>query len=129
MKLKIKKKNHPKRVSRLKNKIRIRKKIVGTAERPRVTFFKSLKHIYSQVIDDSSGHTLVSYSSLEELKKTKPNQKKMKMTELSEKIGQNIAKKSLSKNINRVVFDRSGYKYHGKVKFFVEALRKEGLNC
>lgn len=125
MKLKIKKKTHPKRHSRLRNKLRIRKRITGTAKRPRLTFFKSLNHVYSQLIDDSLGHTLVASSSLEFKKK---ETQKMTMKELSKQLGADIAKKSISKNIKFVVFDRSGYKYHGKVQSFVEAARKGGLH-
>lgn len=117
---------------KIKNKERvrrhssIRKKIFGTSERPRLCVFRSLKHIYAQVIDDSSGKTLVSASSLE--KKIGEECKEVKgKTEVAKIVGTAIAKRALEKDITRVVFDRAGYKYHGRVKTLADSAREGGL--
>ncbi len=109
---------------RARVKKRIRKKISGTAERPRISVFRSNKHIYAQIINDEVGHTLVAASTLEipqdELKgKTK--------TEQAELVGKLLAEKALKKSIRTVVFDRSGYRYHGRVKALADGARKGGL--
>jgi len=113
------------RTLRLKRHLRIRKQIFGTPERPRLSVFRSLNHVYAQVIDDISRHTLVSASTLETevrdsiMAKTK--------TEQAVIIGSLIGKRALERGISEVVFDRGGYKYHGRVKALAEAARKEGL--
>jgi large subunit ribosomal protein L18 len=89
---------------------RIRAKVKGTKERPRLCVFRSLKYIYAQIIDDDKGHTLASAQGKN-----------------PEKVGKEIAKKCLELKIKRVVFDRGGYKYHGRVKLLAEAARKGGL--
>ena len=128
MKLSYKKRTSPKLKARKKKKVRIRKKVFGNEKRPRLTFFKSLKHVYAQVIDDSRGETLIYSSSKALLRKEGKAQKTKTMKELSEHLGMEIAKKSIEKKLSRVVFDRNGYPFHGRVKAFVEGARKEGLN-
>jgi large subunit ribosomal protein L18 len=98
---------------------RIRKKIIGTKERPRIVVYRSLKHIYAQIVDDIEHITLVGVSS----QKFKGNTKK----ERSYKCGEELAKLAIEKGIKKVVFDRSGYKYHGRVKMLAEGARKGGL--
>ncbi|MDE6391936.1 MAG: 50S ribosomal protein L18 [Muribaculaceae bacterium] len=104
---------------RNKIKTRIRGKISGTAERPRMSVFRSNKAIYVQVIDDLSGTTLVAASSKGISEGTK--------VEIAAKVGEEIAKKAVEKGIAEVVFDRNGYLYHGRVKSLADAARKGGL--
>lgn len=101
-----------------RKKKRIRAKISGTAERPRLTVFKSHKYIYAQIIDDVKGHTLASSNS--RLMKGKP-------VERADAVGVEIAKKAKAAKIETVVFDRSGYQYAGKIKVVADAARKGGL--
>ena len=113
------------RVARQRRHARVRDKVQGTASKPRLCIFRSLNHIYAQVIDDSMGHTLAYASTLDpEIKSELDGKKKAGKSEL---IGALIAKRALSKGISRVAFDRGGYKYHGRVKALGEAARKEGL--
>ncbi len=121
MRLKFRKVTDVKTVGRLKKKVRIRKTVKGTDERPRLCVFRSKKHIYAQIIDDTSGKTLLSYSSLS--KETEASGK-----ELAKNIGGEIAKLALSKNIKAVVFDRNGYLYHGRVQSLAEGAREAGLD-
>ena len=111
---------------RLKNKIRIRKKISGTSERPRVAIFKSLKQVYAQLIDDSTGKTLVSVSSLSKDIATELKDAKGKV-EKSKIVGKFLADKAKELKIENVVFDRSGYRYHGRVQAVAEGAREGGL--
>lgn len=105
--------------------LRIRKKISGTPERPRLNVFRSNQHIYAQLIDDTKGVTLVSASTLDaELKNVIENGGNV---EAAEKVGALIARRALEKGIKEVVFDRGGYPYHGRVKALAEAARQEGL--
>ncbi|SRR5712692_6035854 len=107
-------------------KQRIRKKIFGTPERPRLTVYRSLHHIYVQIVDDTSGKTLVSSSS--NLKELRDEMKSMKKKmEVSKLVGVYAAKKALAKNIQTVVFDRNGFRYHGKVKALADGAREGGL--
>jgi large subunit ribosomal protein L18 len=103
---------------------RIRKKVRGSAERPRLAVFRSLNHIYAQVIDDDSGKTLAAASTAEKslAGKTGGN------VEAAEKVGKAIAERALSAGVSNVVFDRGGYVYHGRVKALLDASRKAGLN-
>ena len=101
--------------------LRIRKKINGTAERPRVSVFRSNTQIYAQVIDDVAGKTLASASSLE--LKQKGNK-----SEIASLVGKNLADKAKSAGVTNVVFDRSGYLFHGRVKALAEGAREGGLN-
>jgi large subunit ribosomal protein L18 len=112
-----------KRESRLRIKMRIRKKITGTADIPRLSVFRSNKNFYAQIIDDISGKTLVSASS----KSKDFAEKKIKKIEQAEKIGELIAQKAVQNGILEVKFDRNGYLYHGRVKSFAESARKAGL--
>jgi large subunit ribosomal protein L18 len=107
---------------------RIRKKLSGTAERPRLAVFRSDKHIYAQVIDDMSGTTLVSASSVEPAVKGAFD-KGVQGGNLkgAEAIGKVIAERSIEKGIKRVVFDRSGFLYHGRIRAVADAARKAGL--
>ncbi len=106
--------------ARLKRHQRIRNKISGTAEMPRLNVFRSLNNIYAQIIDDVAGTTLVSASSLE-LEGNGGNK------EAAKAVGALIAKKALEKDITKVVFDRGGYLYHGRVKELAEGAREGGL--
>jgi large subunit ribosomal protein L18 len=115
-----------KREARLSRKKRVRKKIKGTAEVPRLSVFKSSRHIYAQVIDDTSANTLVDASSLskdlrQQIERMGGNSKGAAM------VGEHIAKRALKKGIDRVVFDRSGFLYHGRIKVLAEAAREHGL--
>ena len=111
---------------RIRRKMHIRKKIYGTAERPRLTVFKSLSHIYVQIVDDTTGNTLVSTSTIDKEVKVQLNEKNTKI-EQSKIIGTAIAKKAIANNINIVSFDRNGYLYHGRVKALAESAREAGL--
>ncbi len=105
--------------------MRVRRKIKGTPERPRLCIFKSLNNIYGQIIDDVNGNTLMAASSLSSELKGELNNGAN--TEAAAKVGELIAKKALEKGIEEVVFDRGGYIYHGKVKAFADAAREAGL--
>jgi len=113
------------RLARRRRHTRVRAKVVGTASRPRLCVFRSLNHIYAQVIDDSRGHTLTFASTLEPEVKAEA-QGKIKRGE-AELVGSLVARRALSKGINEVVFDRGGYKYQGRVKALAEAARQAGL--
>lgn len=104
---------------------RIRKKVFGTPERPRLCIFRSLNHIYAQIIDDTKGHTLVAASTLDKELKNLKGHKGNK--EFAKKIGELIAERAIKLGITRVVFDRAGYKYHGCVKALADAARERGL--
>ena len=104
---------------------RVRQKVTGTISRPRLCVFRSLNHIHAQLIDDSSDQTLVSMSTLDSQIRGKTNG--MVKTKKAEIVGTLIAEKALNKGIKQVVFDRGGYKYHGRVKALAEAARKAGL--
>lgn len=104
---------------RAQRKARVRSKVFGTASRPRLSVFKSSMHIYGQLIDDEKQKTLVSASDL----KIKTGKK----TELAEKVGIDLAKTALTKKIKKVIFDRNGFRYHGRVKALAEGARKGGL--
>ena len=101
---------------------RIRRKVTGTAERPRLAIFRSLKHIYAQVIDDASGRTIASASSRDGEASAKGSN-----SAAAKAVGALIARKAKDKGITRVVFDRGGYLYHGNVKALADAARENGL--
>ena len=104
---------------------RVRAKVSGTVEKPRLCVFRSLKNIYAQIIDDTAGHTLASAGSLDpEIRDQMTDKNK---TERAELIGSLIAKRALNNGIGKVVFDRGGYKYHGRVKALADGARKAGL--
>jgi large subunit ribosomal protein L18 len=111
---------------RIRKKVRVRSKVSGTAERPRLTVFRSLNHMYAQLVDDSKGVTLVSASTkvkdlAEEIKNTKTKVSKSKI------VGVLLAKRAAEKGITTAVFDRSGYTYHGRVKAVADGAREGGL--
>lgn len=108
-----------KKVHRINKHKRVRKNITGVSDKPRVTVFKSGQHIYAQVIDDSKGVTLVAESDL----KIKTGTKKEK----AEKVGEILAQKAIKAKITKIVFDRGGFAYHGRVAALAEGLRKGGL--
>jgi len=114
------------KTARSRSKIKIRRKISGTTERPRLTVYRSLNNIYAQLVDDSTGKTLLSVSTLsKELEKDlKPLKGKVSKGKL---VGKMIAVKSIEKNISSVVFDRNGYRYHGRVQAVAEGAREGGL--
>ncbi len=113
------------RAARQRRHVRVRAKVKGTTSAPRLCVFRSLNHIYAQVIDDARGHTLVSASTLEpEIKSVAAGKTK---TVKSELVGSLVAKRALSQGLNQVAFDRGGCKYHGRVKALAEAARQEGL--
>ena len=104
---------------------RLRQRLAGTAQRPRLAVFRSLNHIYAQIIDDTAGQTLVSATDLEAgVRSARDGKKKSEVAGL---VGEALAKKAKEKGIAAVVFDRGGFKYHGRVKAFAEAARKGGL--
>ncbi len=109
---------------RARRKQRIRRKISGVAERPRLSVFKSDKHISCQVIDDLKQHTLAAASSLDKQFK---GQKEMAKITGAAKVGTAIAERALAKGIKTVVFDRNGFAYHGRIKAFADAARQKGL--
>lgn len=110
---------------RQKIKYRIRKKVTGTAQRPRLVIFRSLNNIYAQLIDDINGKTLCSVSSVsKELKSESKEKAKMEKSKL---VGKKIAEAALQSNIKKVVFDRNGYLYHGRVKAIADSARESGL--
>lgn len=114
-----------KELARERRHARIRKRVFGTADRPRLSVFRSLNHIYAQVIDDTKGHTIVSVSTLDkEFKDEKGHKGNVVM---AKKAGQLLASKALKAGIKNIVFDRSGYKYHGCIKAIAEAAREGGL--
>lgn len=111
---------------RLKRKGRIRKKISGSPERPRLSVFRSARHIYAQIIDDQQGATLVAVGTLSpELKDKLAGLKK---SEAAREVGKLLAGKAKSKGIEQVVFDRNGFLYHGRVKSLAESCREHGLS-
>ena len=111
---------------RERRKARIRKRISGTSERPRLSVFRSARHIYAQVVDDSGGGTLAAASTLSpDLRGTLEADDK---TGAAKKVGAQIAKMCLERKVEKVVFDRNGFLYHGRIKALAEAAREAGLN-
>lgn len=112
--------------AREKRHYRLRNKISGTAQRPRLAVYRSDKHMYAQIIDDVEGNTLVSASTVEKEAKEKLGNKTSNV-EAAKLVGQLVAKRAVEKGINEVVFDRGGYVYHGKIKALADAAREVGL--
>jgi large subunit ribosomal protein L18 len=112
--------------SRAKRKKRIRKKVSGDAERPRLTVFRSAKHIYVQVIDDTKGTTLVHVSTLGKELRSQADEKVK--TDAAKLVGATVAKACKDKGITKVAFDRNGYLYHGRIKALADAAREAGLD-
>ena len=113
------------RVLRIARHKRVRNKVIGTPERPRLCVFRSLSNIYAQIIDDSQNATLVSASSLD--KEFREQAQKAPKVSASRLVGSAIAQKAKEKGITKVVFDRGGYKYHGRVKSLADAAKEGGL--
>ncbi len=111
--------------ARKRRHLRVRKKVFGTPERPRLNVFRSLNHIYAQIIDDVHGVTLVSASTIDKALREKCQG--LSKTEQAKLVGRLVAERALAKGIKKVVFDRGGYKYHGRVKALAEASREAGL--
>ena len=105
--------------------VRVRKKLSGTAERPRLCVFRSLNHAYAQVVDDKLGHTLVSASTLDQEIRSEVDGKRK--IEAAQFVGKLVAERAMKRGITKIAFDRGGYKYHGRVKALAEAARKVGL--
>lgn len=114
-----------KNASRIKRQIRVRKKVKGSTARPRLNVFKSSRHIHAQIIDDTTGTTLVATSSI--CSEVKEGLKYTGNIEAAKKVGAEIARKALASNITTVVFDRNGFLYHGRVKALADAARENGL--
>jgi len=116
----------PRLKARLKRKKRVRKNIFGNQDRPRLSVFRSSKHIYAQIVDDTSGSTLVSASTLDnEFKEHKVDGKKV---EIAKAVGNLVGKRALDKGIKKVVLDRNGFLYHGRIKALSDGAREAGLN-
>ncbi|MBN2828954.1 MAG: 50S ribosomal protein L18 [Candidatus Cloacimonetes bacterium] len=119
----VKKNNVIRREKRARRVLAIRKKLYGTTERPRLAVYRSLNNIYAQIIDDTTGKTLVSMSTI-----AKDFQmEKAKKVETSFQVGVKLGEKAIAAGITKVSFDRSGYKYHGRVKALADGARKAGL--
>ena len=123
MATKIRRKTNQKQVVRFKRKKRIRSRLEGTQEKPRLSVFRSNRHIYVQLVDDTKGNTLVAASSGEEELRASVDSS----IEGAKVLGGLVAKRALAKNIGHVVFDRSGYLYHGRIKALADAAREGGL--
>lgn len=121
MKIVFKKNTSSKVSGRLKKKLRIRKKISGSADRPRLCIYKSAKHIYASLVDDTNGKTMLAFSSLNV-------EDKLNGVEMAKKVGSELAKKALANKVSAVVFDRNGFIYHGRVKSLADGAREGGLN-
>lgn len=115
-----------KRLARQRRHARVRQRVFGTSERPRLSVFRSLNHIHAQVIDDIHGHTLVAASTLDSDVRSQLGDKDK--TAQAAVVGDLLAKRALSVGIKQVVFDRGGYLYHGRVKALADAARKGGLD-
>ena len=117
--------NNQRDTARQKRKIRIRKKIFGTEARPRLSVFRSAKHIYAQLVVDSTGSTILAASTLSPEICAEIGE--LDKSGAAKKVGQLIGKKALEKNIHRVVFDRNGFLYHGRIKALADGARESGL--
>lgn len=113
------------RVARQRRHARVRRRVVGTSERPRLNVFRSLKHIYAQIIDDSTGRTLVSASTLD--KGLRNEISELEVHEQAKAVGKAVAERAKEAGIETVVFDRGGYVYHGRIQAVAEGSREAGL--
>lgn len=118
-------KNKSRSEARVRRHLRVRRKVAGTSERPRLNVFRSLTEIYAQVIDDQAGQTLASASSID--KDLRKQMKGLNKTEQAELVGKSVAERAKEKGIREVVFDRSGYRYIGRVKALADGAREGGL--
>jgi len=114
------------REARQKRQVRVRRKVQGSQERPRLCVFRSARHIYAQIIEDTTGTTLVSVSTV--VKDVSGDLKVCGNVEAAKLVGKKIAERALAKNITQVVFDRNGFLYHGRVKALADAAREAGLS-
>jgi large subunit ribosomal protein L18 len=112
-------------LARERRHARVRGRVVGTPQRPRLNVFRSLNHIYAQIVDDSDGHTLVVASSIDAAARERMAGKNK--TQQAAQVGQLLAERAVQLGIQQVVFDRAGYQYHGRVKALAEASREHGL--
>ena len=110
--------------ARQRRHLRLRKKVMGTAERPRLAVYRSLSHIYAQVIDDTAGKTLAAASDLEADLKSAAGSK----SEVAKRVGSLVAERARNAGVSQVVFDRGGFQYHGRVKALADAAREAGLS-
>lgn len=110
--------------SKIARKLRVRKKLRGSSQKPRLTVFKSNLYIYAQIIDDEDSKTIASAS---DIKMAKKKEEKVNKMERAAKVGESLALLALKNKVKEVVFDRSGYKYHGRVRALAEGARKGGL--
>jgi large subunit ribosomal protein L18 len=117
---------NPKVVARLKRKKRVRKNILGDAARPRLSVFKSSRHIYAQIIDDRKGQTLIAASTMS--KQFRTDATPMKKIEAAKLVGKLLAERAKALGISKVAFDRGGFLYHGRVKELAESCREHGLD-
>ena len=113
------------RAARLRRHLRVRKKLHGTSQRPRLCVYRSLSHIYAQVIDDDAGHTLAAASDVEAATRSDANGKRK--VETAKLIGELVAKRAREHGISEVIFDRGGYRFHGRVKALATGAREAGL--
>jgi len=113
------------RAARARRHRRVRRKVAGTCERPRLCVFRSPRYIYAQIIDDVRGHTLVAATSLDQ--QVRVAQNGQSKTALAAQVGSLLARRALEHGLKQVVFDRGGYKYHGRVKALAQAVREGGL--
>ncbi|MGD8398418.1 MAG: 50S ribosomal protein L18 [Anaerolineae bacterium] len=114
-----------KELARKRRHARVRRRVYGTPERPRLCVFRSLNHIYAQVIDDTQGHTLAAASTLDQAVREQLNDKDK--TAQAAVVGQLLAERAMEAGIDQIVFDRGGYLYHGRIKSLADAARKAGL--
>jgi large subunit ribosomal protein L18 len=112
-------------VLRLRRHARVRRRVTGTAQRPRLSVFRSLNHVYAQIVDDQAGKTVAAASTRE--KDVAEGLKSKSSSVAAERVGKTIAERAKAKGISSVVFDRGGYKYHGRIKALAEAARSAGL--
>lgn len=111
--------------ARLRRHLRVRKKVHGTEQQPRLSVYRSLSHIYAQVIDDDAGHTLAAASDLEATTRGQVNGKRK--TEVARLVGELVGERARQRGISQVIFDRGGYQYHGRVRSLAEGAREAGL--
>lgn len=115
-----------KKQARIKRKKRVRKKISGTKEKPRLTIFRTSKHIYAQIVDDIAGHTLAAASSMEKV--IRDHEKFDNKVESASFVGERVGERAIKKGLKKIVFDRNGFLYHGRVKALSDGARKAGLD-
>ena len=118
-------KHNPKEAARMKRKVKVRKNLEGFADKPRLTVFKSARHVYAQLIDDQAQKTLAQASTLD--KALRDATKGKKKTDAAKEIGKAVAARAKSKGITKVVFDRNGYRYHGRIAAVADGAREGGL--